>query len=132
MAVLLDNFNNIRKHIDNSAIRGELVQLRALTSEESNTLLESATVSDANERLIYIILKGGVNGFMQFMTALQNTSEEYPGHRDVLEDLKADLKLVQDHLHSDNKFSTTHKSAKGQHSKTVLNVLVYMPLSTYM
>ena len=100
MAVLLDNFNNIRKHIDNSAIRGELVQLRALTSEESNTLLESATVSDANERLIYIILKGGVNGFMQFMTALQNTSEEYPGHRDVLEDLRTDLKLVQAHSHS--------------------------------
>ena len=100
MAVLLDNFNNIRKHIDNSAIRGELVQLRALTSEESNTLLESATVSDANERLIYIIQKGGVNGFKQFMTALQNTSEEYQGHRDLLDNLKTDLKLVQSHSHS--------------------------------
>lgn len=100
MTVLVDNFNNIRKHLDNSAIRGELFVQRALTSEECKALVDSATVSDANERLFFIIQKGGVSGFKQFMIALQKTSEEYPGHRDILEALRTDLKLAQTSSHS--------------------------------
>ena len=100
MTVLIDNFNNIRKHLDNSAIRGELVQLRALTTEEAKSLLDSANMSDANERLIYILKKGGVNGFKQFMIALEKTSEEYQGHREILQELKDDLKQVEPHSRS--------------------------------
>lgn len=97
MSVLTDNFINICTHLDNSAIRRQLVQLRALTLEESKTLLDSANMSEANERLVHLIQKGGVDGFKQFMIALEKTSDDYPGHRDILSNLKADLKYVQPH-----------------------------------
>ena len=97
MSVLTDNFINICDHLDNRAIRRQLVQLRALTLEDSNTLLDSANMSVANERLVYLIQKGGVDGFKQFMIALENTRDDYPGHRDILNDLKADLKRVRPH-----------------------------------
>ena len=97
MSVLTDNFINICDHLDNSAIRLQLVQLRALTLEDSKALLDSANMSEANERLVHLIQKGGVDGFKQFMIALENTRDDYPGHRDILNNLKADLKRVQPH-----------------------------------
>ena len=95
MTALQKNLNTIRKHLDNHAIRGELYQLHALTDDEYKSLFNSATMSEANEKLFFIVSKGGVNGFKQFMIALQKTCDEYPGHRDILEDLKRDLQLVQ-------------------------------------
>lgn len=100
MTALKKNLNTIRKHLDNRAIRGELYQLHVLTDDEYQSLFNSATMADANEKLFFIVSKGGVNGFKQFMIALQKTCDECPGHRDILEVLKRDLQLAQHYSHS--------------------------------
>ena len=100
MTALQKNFNTIRKHLDNHAIRGELYQLHALTDDEYQSLSNSATMADANDKLFFIVSKNGVNGFKQFMIALHKTCDECPSHRDILEDLKRDLQLAQRYSHS--------------------------------
>lgn len=122
MTALQNNFNTIRKQLDNSAIRGELYQLHALTCDECQSLLNSATMSDANERLIFIISKGGVNGFKQFMIALQKTRDEYPGNRDILEDLKRDLQLAQHYSHSATYILSALPPSSASCSQSVNNV----------
>ena len=99
MSVLIDNFSNILGHMDNRAIRHVLYQLRALTEEEC-VALGTLPPAEANERLFFIIKTKGINGFQQFMIALQKTSEDNPGHRDILDALTMDLKLAQFHSRS--------------------------------
>jgi hypothetical protein len=102
IAVLTKNYNNIRQHLDNSAIRGVLVEQHALTLDDIDILLDAAraSISEANERLIRMIQRGGVNGFRQFMIALQKTSASHQGHQDILECLMSDLKHIQPHSRS--------------------------------
>lgn len=119
--ILRNNFNTIRKQLDNSAIRGELYQLHALTDDECRSLLNSATMSDANERLFFIIIKGGVNGFKQFMIALQKTCDEYPGHRDILEDLRRGLQLAQCYSRSATHILRALPPSSGSCSHSVQN-----------
>ena len=99
MTVLIQNYNNIRTHLDNSTMRGELVQRRALTPDQAKDLLD-CTASVANEKLFWFVVNGGVSGFEQFMQALAKTSEDHQGHRQILNDLRLDLKQVQSHSRS--------------------------------
>lgn len=84
--VLVNNYDNICQQLTNRVIRRALIQQRALTLDQGQALMDYASVSesDANERLIQMIEKGGVNGFRQFLIALQKTSSENRGHEDLL------------------------------------------------
>lgn len=91
MTILSKHYSNIRTHLNNSAIRGKLVECNTLTFDQVQVLLDCGSASEANERLLSYIVKGGVSGFKQFINALKKTSDEYQGHRELLNDLSLDL-----------------------------------------
>ena len=102
MEVLTSNYDNICQQLTNRVIRRALIQQRGLTIEQGQALMDYASVSesDANERLIQMIEKGGVNGFRQFMIALQKTSEEHQGHQDLLLRMVSELNHLRPYSRS--------------------------------
>ena len=102
MEVLTSNYATICQQLTNRTIRRMLVEQRALTIDQGQTLMDCATVSesDANERLVQMIGKGGVNGFRQFMIALQKTSVDNQGHQDLLLRLVSELNHLRPHSQS--------------------------------
>ena len=102
MEVLTSNYDNICQQLTNRVIRRALIQQRALTIEQGQALMDyaSASESDANERLIQMIEKGGVSGFRQFMIALQKTSGEHQGHQDLLLRMVSELNHLRPYSRS--------------------------------
>lgn len=102
MEVLTNNYDNICRQLSNPIIRRTLVQQKALTIDQAQVLINTANTSesDANERLIHMIEKGGVNGFKQFMIALEKTSSDHRGHQDLFERLVSQLNHLRPHSQS--------------------------------
>jgi len=97
MNILVDNFTCILNHLDQKQIRPALFEQRALSDSEYEKLLSLST-SEGNEQLFFMIKKKGIKGFEQFMVALEKTSENNIGHREILETLRASLTLQQQQL----------------------------------
>ena len=102
MEVLTSNYDNICEQMTNRAVRRSLINQKALTMEQGDILMEYAKTSesDANERLIHMIWKGGVNGFREFIIALQKTSGDNRGHQDLLQRLVSELNHLRPHSRS--------------------------------
>lgn len=113
MNILLDHIDIILRQLDQKLIRPVLIKLRVIDIDEYEHLC-SLSISDANEALFIMIRKKGVIGFQKFLVALEKTSEN-PGHHDILNDLKMDLKLARSRsmsaaqiLHALPSSSTSH------------------------
>ena len=114
MNILLDHIDIILQQLDQKLIRPVLIKLRVIDIDEYDHLC-SLSISDANEALFIMIKKKGVIGFQQFLVALEKTSEN-PGHRDILNYLKMDLKLAGSRSRSATQILHALPSSSTSHS----------------
>lgn len=116
MSVLNDNIDIILRYLDNQAVRSKLYRDKVLTDDEYSRLI-MLSARESNEFLVLRVKKKGVFGLEKFMMALEETSHEYPGHRDVLEALIASLQHVQLHSYSAVQILHSLQSVEQQHSQ---------------